>query len=796
LAGAVSSSCFLCGLCVLCGSFFWTSSDNLIRRTILGLNSVLLQTIREQTLVTPRPLNRKSNRAAAAGASSAKAEATIAAVPAGEERSRRWLLAGCVALFSARLFIAGDLGAAQGEGLLLDMLWILLFVLWCIAAIRAGLLKVRFTAIDAAVCGFFALVAVGALYHLRESSPRLAVNVCWEWVTLALAYFLIRQCIASAADARAILGAMVALGVALAALGYFQYTVDRWETINRYQTIKYDPVQMLQVTGHWSPPDSLERKRFEDRLRSSEPFARFALANSLAGYLAPWLVVAVGIGLSRRPDKGFPLGAWLTLALAIFMAGCLILTKSRSGAIAVVLGLGLLWAFSPRGKWPRWLWPAVVGTLAVAMLFVAWFAGALDREVFTQAGRSLAFRAQYWQATTQLVSDHPLAGVGLGQFGLNYTQYKLPEASEEIADPHNFLLETAALAGIPALLALIGVLGYSALLLYRRSSRATLIDVSPEEALHGAYRYAAGGAIAGLFVGLIVSLAASVPLPLRSFCILLVTLLAGLVVVLPWIRSGRLTPSVVLVGICALLVNLLAAGSLVYPAIAGTLWLLVAVGASLTEGKRSQKTYIPHVAYVVGALGMLVGLMCYLTAYYPVLTSQQSLSDSMAAQQRGDIAAAEAHLVAAVAADPHSAQLAMRLAEMRYRLLPEKPTAPEIEKVEAAAELSRTRSPLDAALLGDQGRLYLGLFERTGQPELLGRAEGLFRNALECYPTSIMLHASLALTLAVRNLPDEATSEARLALRLEGTALQAGHEDKRIPAELRQQLLRIIESSN
>jgi hypothetical protein len=699
-------------------------------------------------------------------------------------------------LFSARLFIAGDLGAAQGEGLLLDMLWILLFVLWCVAAIRTGSLKIRFAAIDGMVLGFFALVAISALYHLRESSPRPAVNMVWEWAILAVTYFLIRQSIASAADARALVGVIVALGAALAALGYFQYTVDHRETLNQYRMIKDDPIQMLQETGHWSPPDSLERKRFEDRLYSSEPFARFALANTLAGYLAPCLIVAIGIGLSRQPEKGFPLGAWLTLALAIFMAGCLVLTKSRSGVVAVGVGLLMLWFFSPRGKRARWFWPAVAGAVGLGIIAIGWLAGVLDREVFTQAGRSLAFRAQYWQATTQLVSDHPFGGVGLGQFGLNYPRYKLPEASEEISDPHNFLLETAALAGLPALLVLIAVLGLIGSQLYRRAPRATLEAVSHDEALRGSYRFAGGGAIAGLFVGLIVSLTASVPLPIRSFSLLLIVLLAGLAVLLPWIRSGRLTPSVVLIGIAVLLVNLLAAGSLVFPAIAGTLWLLVAVGASLTDEKRSQRTYIPHVAYVVAALGLLVGLMCYLTAYYPVIKSQEQLSESIAAQLLGDVVATEEHLAAAVAADPHGAQLAMRLAELRYRLLPDKPTEKATQEVEATAELARVRSPHDPSLLGDQGRMYLGLFERTGQPELLDRAEGLFHNAIERYPASIMLHASMALTLEARKQPAAAKAEANLAVRLEATALQAGHEDKRIPTELRQQLLRIIESSN
>ncbi len=49
-----------------------------------------------------------------------------------------------------------------------------------------------------------------------------------------------------------------------------------------------------------------------------------------------------------------------------------------------------------------------------------------------------------------MIADHPWLGCGPGNFQDFYTQYKLPEASEEIADPHNFLLEIWATAGTPA----------------------------------------------------------------------------------------------------------------------------------------------------------------------------------------------------------------------------------------------------------------------------------------------------------------------------------------------------------
>ena len=58
-----------------------------------------------------------------------------------------------------------------------------------------------------------------------------------------------------------------------------------------------------------------------------------------------------------------------------------------------------------------------------------------------------------------MIAAHPWLGCGPGNFQEAYTLYKLPEASEEIADPHNFLLEVWATAGTPAAVGLLAVLG-------------------------------------------------------------------------------------------------------------------------------------------------------------------------------------------------------------------------------------------------------------------------------------------------------------------------------------------------
>ncbi len=79
--------------------------------------------------------------------------------------------------------------------------------------------------------------------------------------------------------------------------------------------------------------------------------------------------------------------------------------------------------------------------------------------VLGRAEKSFGYRLQYWQSSLDMIAAYPWVGCGPGNFQDVYTRYKLPEASEEIADPHNFLMEIWATAGTPAALAFLAVLG-------------------------------------------------------------------------------------------------------------------------------------------------------------------------------------------------------------------------------------------------------------------------------------------------------------------------------------------------
>jgi hypothetical protein len=91
---------------------------------------------------------------------------------------------------------------------------------------------------------------------------------------------------------------------------------------------------------------------------------------------------------------------------------------------------------------------------------------------------------------------------------------------------------------------------------------------------------------------------------------------------LGWIHAGRLPQWLPGVCIVALLVDLLAAGGIAMPGIAGTFWLLLALGL---DGRwpRSFRTFPAWVA-LAGVMALAVA--CYCTAYEPVLHCQAEMN--------------------------------------------------------------------------------------------------------------------------------------------------------------------------
>jgi len=670
------------------------------------------------------------------------------------------------------------------------MLWLALAALWLLGAIGRARLALRFGWTDAALVILIVLHTIAAIWAASRGSPRPAINMLWEWVAFGLSFLLARQLLVGQRETRMLVAAMIALAVALSGDGLYQYLYEMPATRAEYQR---NPDKALRDAGLWFEKDTPSRKLFEYRLQSKEPFATFALPNSLAGFLAPWLVVGVGIwvgGLSAMSPlrrRLFRTGAALCL---ILVAACLLLTKSRSAYLATLLGLILAGLFC-RGRAVRigWKTPLAATGVLAALVAAAIALGGLDREVLSEAGKSLGYRLQYWHATVRMILDYPLLGCGPGHFRDHYTRYKLPEASEEISDPHNFLLEVWATAGTPAMLALVALLvcfAYEVLRDRREQLRPS--HAAPDEfvAAAGPDRpvFVIGGMTAGFLLAFPLGWMADAP---AGWGIWLVGLpLAALTLALfyPWADTGQLPKSLPAIGLLALLVNLLAAGGIGFPGVAGTLWMLMAVG--LNTSAPTQSRLLPQWAGLAGlAATVLLAVGCYVTAYGPVLQSQTALR----AAARDPVRAGQL-LQSAAMADPLSAEPWIHLSTLTFTQWRATNAQTALDQFDLCMANALELAPRSSPIWLEAGDRYWEVANKTAAPEAnrwKTKALTAYRHAVELYPSNAAARAKFAIALDATGDGAGADEEASRALELDRLT---PHLDKKLPDELRKRLLR------
>jgi hypothetical protein len=487
-------------------------------------------------------------------------------------------------------------------------------------------------------------------------------------------------------------------------------------------------------------------------------------------------------------------------ACALPTAVCLLLTHSRTGILASAVGLLLLAAAYLLERRPQigWKLPAAVASAGAMLIVAVLVLGLVNRRAFSAAAKSLGYRLQYWQSSARMIAEHPITGCGPGNFRDVYTRYMLPQASEEIAEPHNFLMEVWATAGTPAVLALVGVLGGFAWAVFR-AGRAGQGGVgvssgSPgrEEGRADALPQVMGGAACGFLLALPIGGMSSGP---PGLGVLLVGFpLASVAVALlwGWMEAGRLTLVVPAVGVVVLLVNLLAAGGIGFPGVAGTLWLLMAVGLSFTDAARAH--VLPRAGAAVG-LGVIVVVLLagWASGFNPVVRSQTAMRLAELALAARDPKQADEHWKAAAAADPLSVEpprLSALLAFQRWTLQGSDEAFEEFEScMQAAVELA----PESAEIWRVRGVCYWKAFCRTGRDDDLQGAVRAHRRAVELYPTSAVNRANLAIALQAAGNQGGFREQATIALRLdEGTP----HSDKKLDDNLRDELRRGLSRSS
>ncbi len=762
------------------------------------------------------------------------------------ERIRRIALGLTAALVTARAYWPSEPDVRIGAGA--GLLWVLAVLVAAGLALAAssigGHFRWRWSWTDLALALLVVLVAISA-GHAVDRRP--AINLAWEWVALGVAYFLIRNLPRTPQESSVLAGALCATAVAVSVYGLYQAKVELPLLQEQY---KRNPQQVLQQLNIDARPGSPEELLFRNRLlASSEVFSTFALANSLAGFIVGPLVIALAVGfqnLVRRDARG---SRWALLGMAaplvLAMLVCLILTKSRSAWIGLLIAMGVI-AWDARRRVPaRVLWgTALAGVVVVIGLMVgSWAAGRLDREVLTQSPLSLRYRWEYWQGAWGVVTDGASglkgvwnaptfwSGVGPGNFAGPYLRHKLPQASEAIQDPHNLFLEVWATAGIWALMALLAALGFGLVNLLvpsampandgsddraaltsrkaRRSQSATgnsnpiaehaaAGDDSPPQSVRWLVVCAGAGLILVLFVGEFNLFKADL---FPRWLILGATWLAAVFLGGPLWARLPLPVSAVGAAVVAVVINLLAAGGIGIPTVALGLWTMLALGLNLRGDRACGR--LREFESRMPALGMAVGWAAVVGTFFglvmPFWRSEAAMAQAEEAVRRipPDYERAARAYEMASSADRYNSRAWIGEAYLylqEWKSHGAKASDDRLKKVSFLLDMAVTlpRNPYACGVHNACADVMAQVLNAVG-PQLSpieairyqGKIVAATRRASRLNPTDAQLHARLAEASAAISMYRDAVTEAEEALRLDRIT---PHLDKKLLDPVRSQL--------
>ncbi len=686
--------------------------------------------------------------------------------------------------------------------------------------------------------GFFALFATLSYARVavfRVGDVRLATNAYWTFVAPVAFYFFLRSC-----HTRLSKGAVVGLtlvvlvgAVVQSACSAYSYAVLNPQLREAYRA---DPEKMLKENGLEFGSNSRERLLFEKRLlESSEPTGTYGLANTLAGLLAPAFVLALFVAPWKRTflrafdkktsasSRFAALGAatfWtLSLLLILFV---LVLTKSRSGVLAVVSGLVLylllsLRRFARRDR--KTTIRVALGIVAVILSAVGVLIGALavgivDQEVFAEAGKSLGYRLDYWRASLAMICDYPLLGIGPGEFQALYARYILPTASEFIADPHNFVFELAALFGIPALIfygLFLLSLFYEALI--GKKNASTLQNACDDETSFERNENASSPSSVpksvwfGAFLGLVVLLfcAPFQSAPVDFKFLLIAAALFGIAFFAARLLFAnvdlekRATNDVWVATLATALINLCAAGGIGYPSIAVPFFLFAALLANrIDDYNCSSKTQVSpepkrRILFRVknaesGALFASVALLLFFhfTAFQPfcralLFKTRYSLESASTSPYLDALNSGASERV-----DRFSTPVALQFYYFATRQYFEKPSEQNKALWRKTREQLRKNSPNSAPWRENCADLSQALYERDKtRTEFRDDALEFYRECVERSPTECSTRAKLALFEFEIGEVERAKIDAKEALEQDE---RTPHEDRKLEDDLKKKL--------
>lgn len=635
-----------------------------------------------------------------------------------------------------------------------------------------------------------------------------AANVLWEWLSIGGMFLCLKRALRSPSFRGLIVPGLAGTTGVLAILGL-------WQCFYWYPLIIADAEQLSKLSANRAnlSPDELRQlsqleQRIPDfvdkdttgqwlflsRLRSAEPLGRFALANSFASVLVVGLLflgtVIAGELRRQRAKQAMLLsmtGVVFCTILGSAILLCLIFTESRTALVGWIIGgatLGYLhWRMGrQQASQPRMSMVLIVSavTLLVLTAAIAWVA--YNPDVFQGPLLSLKYRAEYWNATGQLLRDHPIFGAGPGNFRPLYLQYKLPGSSEEIVDPHNLLLDAWASGGLVALCGLLIMLVQGGIALF--SSEEVTGDTSP-----GTSVWARAIILTGPILFIIAGQAFLEGQPDTQLGWLLLPALGMSLLSVKGHADLRTAAAVAWV---ALTIHLCGAGGIGMPAIV-QIWLLCwllmqPVAGSAPTAAVSLQLWRDRLWIAGGVSSVLVMFACLWFAVLPVLAVTGLLDQSRQLQREGNPRRAESLLIRATEIDawnpdPWQELTAHYMAEWRSSPAYH---ADDFAKAIATQEAAIERDPNAGKRYRILGEWWAMHFRATHEVESALKSIAAYERAAQLYPNYSAIHAELALIQAESG--QDGSAAARRAIELDDLNDRAGHGDKVLQKDVRRRL--------
>ncbi|MBN1787827.1 MAG: O-antigen ligase family protein [Sedimentisphaerales bacterium] len=319
----------------------------------------------------------------------------------------------------------------------ISSLSIILAVTWIVARLWNGKLPYRPGVFEFGI-GVFAVGCI--ISTIAASNRRAGITDSITILSSMMTAFVLGQIADTNARKKLLLFAIIAIGTA----NVYQCS-EQFFSSNKFLIEEYEQAPGIQLEQIGIEPGSFEHMLYEHRLYSKDVRGFFTTGNSTASFF----VLVTFCIFACFDFKSSIKKLWIPAVLVLIFLFGLFETHSKGAIASFIIGIILLFLTVRFGSVLRQRQVLIISAIIIlAVIGTAFVVNYGIKHETLPGGNSMLVRWQYWSAAVKIIRDNLWTGVGGGNFGAYYTQYKIPQAIETVRDPHNFILNIAAQYGI------------------------------------------------------------------------------------------------------------------------------------------------------------------------------------------------------------------------------------------------------------------------------------------------------------------------------------------------------------